>query len=166
MKSGLRDVLYGPAGVYMRRETPYALVAPEFGTRADRAQDPAVRAAPRKRLQADGGDHALEIFDLDAAGERLWVDENAPGASDTAVRQADLAQGVAATSAPRDRPSPAVGTAPPSRPRTCTTSPTRSPGRASAEPAAPYCPSTRGRLMAPCVPVRIYRRTGTRDAST
>lgn len=94
MKSGLRDVLYGPAGVYMRRETPYALVAPEFGTRADRAQDPAVRAALRKRLQADGGDHALEIFDLDAAGERLWVDENAPGASDTAVRQADLAQGV------------------------------------------------------------------------
>ncbi|MFE7603582.1 hypothetical protein ACFU1Q_00220 [Brachybacterium paraconglomeratum] len=94
MKSGLRDVLYGPAGVYMRRETPYALVAPEFGTRADRAQDPAVRAALRKRLQADGGDHALEIFDLDAAGERLWVDENAPGASDTAVRQTDLAQGV------------------------------------------------------------------------
>ena len=94
MKSGLRDVLYGPAGGYMRRETPYALVAPEFGTRADRAKDPAVRAALRKRLQADGGDHALEIFDLDAAGERLWVDGAAPGASDTAVRQADLAQGV------------------------------------------------------------------------
>lgn len=94
MKSGLRDVLYGPPGDFMRRETPYALVAPEFGTRADRAKDPAVRAALRKRLQADGGDHALEIFDLDAAGERLWVDENAPGASDTAVRQADLAQGV------------------------------------------------------------------------
>lgn len=94
MKSGLRDVLYGPAGGYMRRQAPYALVAPEFGTRADRAKDPAVRAALRKRLQADGGDHALEIFDLDAAGERLWVDENAPGASDTAVRQADLAQGV------------------------------------------------------------------------
>lgn len=94
MKSGLRDVLYGPPGDFMRRQTPYALVAPEFGTRADRAKDPAVRAALRKRLQADGGDHALEIFDLDAAGERLWVDENAPGASDTAVRQADLAQGV------------------------------------------------------------------------
>ncbi|OFT47760.1 hypothetical protein HMPREF3159_13835 [Brachybacterium sp. HMSC06H03] len=94
MKSGLRDVLYGPPGDFMRRQTPYALVAPEFGTRADRAKDPAVRAALRKRLQADGGDHALEIFDLDAAGERLWVDENAPGASGTAVRQADLAQGV------------------------------------------------------------------------
>ena len=94
MKSGLRDVLYGPPGDFMRRQTPYALVAPEFGTRADRAKDPAVRAALRKRLQADGGDHALEIFDLDAAGERLWVDETAPGASDTAVRQADLAQGV------------------------------------------------------------------------
>lgn len=94
MKGGLRDVLYGPAGDFTRRQIPYALVAPEFGTRADRAKDPAVRAALRKRLQADGGDHALEIFDLDAAGERLWVDENAPGASDTAVRQADLAQGV------------------------------------------------------------------------
>ncbi len=94
MTGGLRDVLYGPAGEYMRRETPYALVAPEFGTRADRAKDPAVRAALRKRLQADGGDHALEIFDLDAAGERLWVDDSAPGATDTAVREADLAQGV------------------------------------------------------------------------
>jgi hypothetical protein len=94
MRVGLRDVLYGPAGDYMRREVPYALVAPEFGTRADRAKDPAVRAALRKRLQAGGGDHALEIFDLDAAGERLWVDESAPGASDTAVREADLAQGV------------------------------------------------------------------------
>jgi hypothetical protein len=53
-----------------------------------------VRAALRKRLQADGGDHALEIFDLDASGERLWVDDSAPGATDTAVREADLAQGV------------------------------------------------------------------------
>jgi hypothetical protein len=94
MRGGLRDVLYGPAGDYMRRETAHALVAPELGTRADRARDPAVRAALRKRLQADGGDHALEIFDLDASGERLWVDDSAPGATDTAVREADLAQGV------------------------------------------------------------------------
>ena len=94
MRDGLRDVLYGPAGDFMRRETPYALVAPEFGTRADRGRDPAVRAALRKRLQAEGGAHALEIFDLDASGERLWVDENAPGESDTAVRRADLARGV------------------------------------------------------------------------
>ena len=93
MRSGLRDVLYGPAGDYMRREAPYALVAPDIGTRADRARDPAVRAALRKRLQAEGGDHALEIFDLDAAGERLWVDESAPAARDTAVRAADLARG-------------------------------------------------------------------------
>ena len=94
MRAGLRDVLYGPPGDYMRREVPFALVAPEFGTRADRAKDPAVRAALRRRLQADGGDHALEIFDLDASGERLWVDDSAPGASDTAVREADLERGV------------------------------------------------------------------------
>ena len=93
MRSGLRDVLYGPAGDYMRRESPYALVAPEVGTRADRAKDPAVRAALRRRLQAGEGDHSLEIFDLDAAGERLWVDDSAPGASAAAVREADLARG-------------------------------------------------------------------------
>ncbi|MDN5688047.1 MAG: hypothetical protein L0G94_15425 [Brachybacterium sp.] len=93
MKSGLRDVLYGPAGDFMRRETPYALVAPDLGTRAQRAKDPAVRAALRQRLQAEGGDHTLAIFDLDAAGERLWVDDDEPGARDTAVRAADLAQG-------------------------------------------------------------------------
>ena len=77
----------------MRRETPHALVAPDIGTRADRAADPAVRAALRKRLQAESGDHTLEIFDLDAAGERLWVDDDEPGATDTAVRAADLARG-------------------------------------------------------------------------
>src|SRR5690606_16395345 len=94
MKQGLRDVLYGPAGDYMRRTSPYALVAPEIGTRAQRAADPAVRAALRKRLQAEGGDHTLEIFDLDAAGERLWVDDSEPGAKDTAVRAADLERGL------------------------------------------------------------------------
>ena len=94
MKQGLRDVLYGPAGDYMRRTSPYALVAPDIGTRAQRAADPAVRAALRKRLQAEGGDHTLEIFDLDAAGERLWVDDSEPGAKDTAVRAADLERGL------------------------------------------------------------------------
>lgn len=94
MRSGLRDVLYGPPGRFMRRESPYMLVAPDIGTRADRARDPAVRAALRKRLQAERGDHSLEIFDLDAAGERLWVDDGEPGATDTAVREADLARGV------------------------------------------------------------------------
>ncbi|MEE1617796.1 hypothetical protein [Brachybacterium sp. J153] len=93
LRSGLRYVLYGPAGDVMRRETPHALVAPDLGTRTDRAQDPAVRAALRKRLQAQGGDHALEIFDLDAAGERLWVDDSAPGARPTEVRAADLGAG-------------------------------------------------------------------------
>ncbi|HEX7350525.1 hypothetical protein [Brachybacterium sp.] len=92
-RTGLRDLLYGPAGDYTRRESPYALVAPDIGTRAERAKDPAVRAGLRKRLQAEGGDHTLEIFDLDAAGERLWVDDTEPGATDTAVRQADLARG-------------------------------------------------------------------------
>ncbi|ATG50842.1 hypothetical protein CFK38_04360 [Brachybacterium vulturis] len=97
MRAGLRDVLYGPAGDFMLRESPYALVAPDLGTRADRAKDPAVRAALRKRLQAAGGDpdapQLLEIFDLDTAGERLWVDDSEPGAGDTAVREADLARG-------------------------------------------------------------------------
>lgn len=93
MRTGLRDVLYGPAGDYMRRQSPYALVAPDVGTRSDRAKDPAVRAALRRRLQEGADDHALEIFDLDAAGERLWVDDSEPGASDTAVRAADLARG-------------------------------------------------------------------------
>lgn len=93
MRSGLRDVLYGPAGDYTRRETPHSLVAPDIGTRTQRGQDPAVRAALRKRLQAQGGEHSLEIFDLDASGERLWVDDSAPGATDTAVREADLVRG-------------------------------------------------------------------------
>lgn len=93
MRTGLRDVLYGPAGNFMRRQTPHSLIAPDVGTRTQRAEDPAVRAALRKRLQAQGGDHTLEIFDLDASGERLWVDDNAPGAKDTGVRQADLATG-------------------------------------------------------------------------
>ncbi|AXK46240.1 hypothetical protein [Brachybacterium saurashtrense] len=94
MRTGLRDVLYGPAGDYMRREVPYALIAPDIGTRTDRGRDPAVRAAQRARLLAAGGEHGPALAGLDASGERLWVDENAPGASDTAVREADLARGL------------------------------------------------------------------------
>lgn len=93
LREDLRDVIYGPAGLYMRRETPHALVAPDLGTRADRGRDPAVRAHLRQRLQAQGGDHQLEIFDLDAAGERLWIDESLPGARTTEVRAADVAAG-------------------------------------------------------------------------
>lgn len=93
MRTGLRDVLYGPAGQYMRRETEHALIAPDIGTRTNRAEDPAVRAEMRRRLQEQGGDHALEIFDLDAAGERLWVDDSLPGATDTQVRAADVEHG-------------------------------------------------------------------------
>lgn len=93
MRVGLRDVLYGPAHRYMRREAPHALVAPDIGTRADRAKDPAVRAHLRQRLKGSGEEHALEIFDLDAAGERLWVDDSLPGATSTQVREADVARG-------------------------------------------------------------------------
>lgn len=93
MRRSLRDVLYGPPGRYMRRSTPWALVAPDIGTRTERAKDPAVRAELRKRLQAEGGEHALAIFDLDEDGERLWVDENTPGARTTEVREAEIAVG-------------------------------------------------------------------------
>lgn len=93
MRSGLRDVLYGPAGRYMRRDTRSALVAPDVGTRTDRAKDPAVRAELRRRLQEREGDHSLEIFDLDAAGERLWVDDSLPGVRDTQIRGADIERG-------------------------------------------------------------------------
>ena len=93
MRSGLRDVLYGPAGRYLRRDTQFALVAPDIGTRTERAKDPAVRAELRRRLQEREGDHSLEIFDLDAAGERLWVDDSLPGATDTQIRGADVERG-------------------------------------------------------------------------
>lgn len=93
MRRNLRDVLYGPAGAYMRRPAPYALVAPDIGTRADRARDPAVRAALRQRRRAEGGEYDLEAFDLDAADDRLWVDDDLPGATDTEIREADLAAG-------------------------------------------------------------------------
>ena len=93
MRTGLRDVLYGPAGRYMRRDTEFALVAPDIGTRTERAEDPAVRAEMRRRLQEQDGDHSLEIFDLDTAGERLWVDDSLPGARETQIRAADIARG-------------------------------------------------------------------------
>ena len=95
MRSDLRTVLYGPPGWYMRRETTAALVAPDIGTRTQRGQDPAVRAALRTRLRAQAGDHELELFDLDAAaGEKLWLDESLPGAKDTDVREADVSRGI------------------------------------------------------------------------
>ena len=93
MRTGLRDVLYGPAGRYMRRDTEFALVAPDIGTRTERAEDPAVRAEMRRRLQEQDGDHSLEIFDLDTAGDRLWVDDSMPGARETQIRAVDIARG-------------------------------------------------------------------------
>ena len=94
MATGLRDVLYGPAGRYMRRETPFVLVAPEVGTRTEMARDPVVRAAMRERLRAEGGENALEVFDLDDADDRLWVDESAVGARHGKVSAADIEQGI------------------------------------------------------------------------
>lgn len=94
MRTGLRTVLYGPAGRYMRRDVPHALVAPEIGTRAELAKEPVVRAAMRERLRAEGGEHALEVFDLDDAGERLWVDESAADTAQTRVRGEDVSLGV------------------------------------------------------------------------
>ena len=93
MRTGLRDVLYGPAGRYLRRDTEFALVAPDIGTRTERAEDPAVRAEMRRRLQEQDGDHSLEIFDLDTAGDRLWVDDSMPGARETQIRAVDIARG-------------------------------------------------------------------------
>ncbi|UYG17300.1 hypothetical protein BRM3_02380 [Brachybacterium huguangmaarense] len=48
MQGGLRDVVYGPAGRYMRRRTPFALIAPPIGTRTELAADPFVRARMRR----------------------------------------------------------------------------------------------------------------------
>lgn len=47
LRDGLRDIVYGPAGDYMRRRSPWSRIAPEIGTRAELAQDPAVRARRR-----------------------------------------------------------------------------------------------------------------------
>lgn len=52
MRTRLRNVLYGPADLYMRRRTRWALVAPELGTRAQLAADPVV-AARLRRLQEE-----------------------------------------------------------------------------------------------------------------
>lgn len=45
----LRTIVYGPAGWYMRREVPFAAIAPKRGTRAEMADDPRVRVAVRER---------------------------------------------------------------------------------------------------------------------
>lgn len=55
MRSGLRDVLYGPAHLYMRRRTRWALVAPELGTRRELAADPLVAARVRDLEAAASG---------------------------------------------------------------------------------------------------------------
>ncbi|MCW1805052.1 hypothetical protein [Brachybacterium squillarum] len=93
LRRDARTVLYGPAGRYTRRATPFRLVAPSRGTRAQRAADPAVRAEMRRRIAAEGGD-PFGLRDLDAeAGDRLWVDDSQPGARAAEVRQGDVEQG-------------------------------------------------------------------------
>lgn len=64
MQSGLREVVYGPAGRYMRRRAPFALVAPPIGTRAQLAADPFVRA----RMRQLGQDGTVTPQDGDGAG--------------------------------------------------------------------------------------------------
>lgn len=93
MRERARDVFYGPPGRYMRRETPYALVVPEFGTRAERADDPAVRAQMRRRMRAEQGEEALALFDVDDRGERLWVDDSQPGARPVQLADHDVQRG-------------------------------------------------------------------------
>lgn len=60
MRRHLRYVVYGRAGSFMRRRTPWAMVAPQYGTRADRADDPVVIAEIRRRRRAAVGEHGLE----------------------------------------------------------------------------------------------------------
>ena len=94
LRRDARTVLYGPAGRYTRRATPFRLVAPSLGTRAQRAADPAVRAEMRRRIAAEGRD-PFGLRDLDAeAGDRLWVDDSQPGARAAEVRPGDVEQGL------------------------------------------------------------------------
>lgn len=69
MRRHLRYVVYGRAGAFMRRRTPWAMVAPLFGTRADRAEDPVVLAEIRRRRRAEVGEHGLEPVGPDPDGE-------------------------------------------------------------------------------------------------
>lgn len=48
MRAHLRSIVYGPAERFMRREAPFAQVAPEAGTRAALAADPVVRQRIRE----------------------------------------------------------------------------------------------------------------------
>lgn len=60
MRHHLRYVVYGRAGAFMRRRTPWAMVAPLYGTRADRAEDPVVIAEIRRRRRSEVGEYGLE----------------------------------------------------------------------------------------------------------
>lgn len=56
MREGLRDVLYGPEGRYMRRRTRWARLVPELGTRTQLAADPVIAARIRREEPpTDGG---------------------------------------------------------------------------------------------------------------
>jgi hypothetical protein len=93
MRGGLREVLYGPAGWYMRRDTPWAAVTPRSGTRTAMAQDPARRARMEQRLREADGPNALVAFDAGERVQRLWVDDAQPGARDVVLDQDMIARG-------------------------------------------------------------------------
>lgn len=78
MRRGLREVVYGPAGRYVRRPVPWMLVAPLHGTRADRAADPRVRAEQRRREIDAAGVHGLLLLDA-PLGETAASSGGAPG---------------------------------------------------------------------------------------
>ncbi|MBK0330976.1 hypothetical protein I8D64_06110 [Brachybacterium sp. MASK1Z-5] len=87
MRRHLRYVVYGRAGAYMRRRTPWAMVAPLFGTRADRADDPVVIAEIRRRRRAEVGEYGLEPVGPDpdgAAGHSGSAGSGGPGGAGSA----------------------------------------------------------------------------------
>lgn len=93
MRHHLRYVIYGPADRYMRRAAPIALVAPEQGTRADRARDPEVRAEVRRRIRLQGENADPALIALDEGSSEFWVDDSLPGATDHAADAEAIARG-------------------------------------------------------------------------
>lgn len=93
MRTQLRTVIYGPPGRYMRRDCPYALVAPAYGTRAERGKDPAVRAALRARMRADGSSDQDVLAQIDEIGEKLWLGSDELSTAERRVDPALIEQG-------------------------------------------------------------------------
>lgn len=104
MREGLRDVVYGPAGWYMRRRTPYALVAPEAGTRAERAEDPLVRAEMRRREQSGAEGRS----DASGSDDRDRTEHLPPGALPSQIDDDMIARGALPDFGHADAVRPAV----------------------------------------------------------